>query len=327
MSHDTDISPNAKEIKARAADWLQRRNFWNWSDDDERALTTWLDESLSHRVAYWRLRSAWERSEKLTALRGPAFGRSDQPMPARRIWPMFRMAAAGVALAAIIGVGVTYIYSAPRGQGFATPIGGREVLTLADGSQVELNTDTAIRVQLTASARRITLEKGEVYFHVVHNAKRPFIVTAGDHRVIDLGTTFFVRRDPGRFEVALIEGRARLESANGKTAAPARDLVPGDVVVATASTVSSQIIPAQKLANDLGWRRGVLVFHGSALADVAEELNRYNTRKIVIADPEVARLTIGATIPTHGVEAFTRVARDVFGLRVANHGNEIVISR
>jgi len=38
MTDDLDTSPNAKEIKARAADWLQRRNFWNWSEDDERAL-------------------------------------------------------------------------------------------------------------------------------------------------------------------------------------------------------------------------------------------------------------------------------------------------
>lgn len=311
-----------REIRATAAKWRERRDS-DWTTHDEAELAAWLAQSPAHKIAYLRVDHVWQRADRLTALRAPAAdGHSLVSKSGVRI-------AAAIAVAALVGGGAWFEFapSPTKEQVYATSIGGRETLKLADGSQVELNTDTAIRVQLTPNARRVTLEKGEVYFHVTHNAKRPFIVTAGDHRVIDLGTTFFVRRDPGRFEVALIEGRARLESANSKTAAPARDLVPGDVVVATASTVSSQIIPAQKLANDLGWRRGVLVFHGSALADVAEELNRYNTRKIIIADPEVARLTIGATIPTHGVEAFTRVARDVFGLRVTNHGSEIVISR
>lgn len=314
--------PTTREIRAAAARWRERRDG-DWTAQDEAELTVWLAHSPAHKIAYLRVDHVWQRADRLTALHAPAAQqRSFISKPGARI-------AAALVVAALVGGGAWFAFapSPAKEQIYATPVGGRETLKLADGSQVELNTDTAIRVQLTANARRVTLEKGEVYFHITHNAKRPFVVSAGDHRVIDLGTTFFVRRDPGRFEVALIEGRARLESANGKTAAPARDLVPGDVVVATANTVSSQIVPAQKLANDLGWRRGVLVFHSSALADVAEELNRYNTRKIVIADPEVARLTIGATIPTHGVEAFTRVARDVFGLSVSNHGSEIVISR
>lgn len=311
-----------RDIRATAAKWRERRDG-DWTAQDEAELAAWFAQSPAHKIAYLRVDHVWSRADRLTALRAPAAEqRSVVSKSGMRV-------AAAIAVAVIVGGGAWFVFapSPIKEQVYATSIGGRETLKLADGSQVELNTDTAIRVQLTANARRVTLEKGEVYFHVTHNAKRPFIVTAGDHRVIDLGTTFFVRRDPGRFEVALIEGRARLESANSRTAAPSRDLVPGDVVVATANTVSSQIIPAQKLANELGWRRGVLVFHGSALADVAEELNRYNTRKIVIADPEVARLTIGATIPTHGVEAFTRVARDVFGLSVTNHGSEIVISR
>jgi len=310
-----------RDIRAAAAQWRERRDRSDWSEQDQADLTAWL-ATPAHKIAYLRVDHVWQRADRLSALRAPAAqSRSFASKSGVRI-------AAVVAVAALAGSAWFALRPQPAHEQFyATSIGGRETLKLADGSQIELNTDTAIRVRLDGEMRRITLEKGEAYFQVVHNAKRPFVVTAGDHRVIDLGTKFFVRRDPGRFEVALIEGRARLESANTKAAAPARDLVPGDVVVATANTVQSQTIPAQTLNNELGWRRGVLVFHGSALADVAEELNRYNTHKIVIADPEVARLTIGATIPTHGVEAFTRVAREVFGLRVENRGHEIVISR
>jgi transmembrane sensor len=70
----------------------------------------------------------------------------------------------------------------------------------------------------------------------------------------------------------------------------------------------------------------MLTFLHTPLSEVARELNRYNREKIVIADASVARLTMNGAIPATSVSAFTNTARDVFGLRVETHGNEIVIS-
>ncbi len=316
------MSETTREVRAAAARWRERRDQPEWSAEDQSALNTWLAQSPAHKIAYLRVDHVWERADRLSALRtSAATGRSNVRSASARV-------AAAFVIAAIAGGAWFALSPQPsRERVYATGIGGRETLKLADGSQIELNTGTTVRVSVNANQRRVTLEKGEAFFQIVHNAERPFVVAAGDHRVVDLGTKFMVRRDPGRFEVALVEGRARLEATNGKAAAPARDLVPGDVVIATANTVFSEKKATQTLANELGWRRGVLVFRDAALADVAEELNRYNTQKIIIADAEVARLTIGATIPTHGVDAFTRVARDVFGLHIANRNGEIVISR
>jgi transmembrane sensor len=77
----------------------------------------------------------------------------------------------------------------------------------------------------------------------------------------------------------------------------------------------------------LGWRRGMLVFDHTTLADMAGEYNRYNREKIVIADATTARLTISGTLPTNDIDAFTRVARKFFNLRVEKLGNEVVVSR
>jgi transmembrane sensor len=71
----------------------------------------------------------------------------------------------------------------------------------------------------------------------------------------------------------------------------------------------------------------MLVFNNAALTDVAAELNRYNQRRVIIADPSLARLKIDASIPTNGVEAFARVARNFLGLKVQSNKSEIVISR
>ncbi len=326
MNEPETALPDAREVRARAADWLQRRTFWNWSEEDERTLEAWLAESLSHRVAYWRLRSAWERSEKLTALRGPAFGRQQPPpAPARRFLPMLKMAAAGVALVAVLGAGAAYFHQTPRGQTFSTPIGGREVLTLADGSQVELNTDTMLRTDIGRDRRTVYLEKGEAFFQVVHDEKRPFVVLAGDHRVTDLGTKFSVRRQPGRVEVTLVEGRAQFDSnaPNGKPTV----LIPGDILVATAKSTSLTRRPEQELERALSWRQGYIVFDHTTLADAAAQFNRYNTEKIAITDPKVARLTIDGTFPINGVHAFARVTNVVFKLHVERRDGETVLSR
>jgi hypothetical protein len=78
---------------------------------------------------------------------------------------------------------------------------------------------------------------------------------------------------------------------------------------------------------DLGWRRGVLVFRHATLAEAAEEFNRYNAQKIVIADPETARLTFSATLPTHDTKAFVRILGKLFDTHDQSTTEGIVISR
>ena len=89
MSDETDISPNAKEIKARAADWLQRRNFWNWTAENEAEFADWLNASLAHRAAYVRVEAAWKRAERLTVMKRslhPQAERAPQPARSSRFW-------------------------------------------------------------------------------------------------------------------------------------------------------------------------------------------------------------------------------------------------
>ncbi len=81
------------------------------------------------------------------------------------------------------------------------------------------------------------------------------------------------------------------------------------------------------MSKSLGWERGLLIFENARLAEVAAEFNRYNVKKLRIADAKTARRTIGASFPTNDVELFADMARDVLGLHVESHGNEIVISR
>jgi len=316
------IVTNARDIDARAAEWIERRYFGEWNAADQTALDTWLEESVVHRVAFVRLETGWRRTERLAALRPFKSGRA---APSRRNWSILTGIAAALGIVAILGVIGSNYFVRPGERVYATKVGGREKVTFADGSQIELNTDTVLRARMTTKERTVWLDKGEAYFQVKHDVHNPFIVVASGHRVIDLGTKFLVRRDDNSLEVALLEGRVRFGVAGGH---PQSSLLkPGDDVLATAESISVTRKSTQQLTNKLTWRRGVVVFKDTPLADAVRELDRYNNQKLVVADPAISRRTISGTIPTNDVTGFIRVVRDVLGLHVMNDGNEVVITR
>jgi transmembrane sensor len=183
-----------------------------------------------------------------------------------------------------------------------------------------------LRIATGTEDRRVTLEKGEAYFDVVHNASHPFTVLSEGHRIIDLGTKFLVKSDPGSLKVSLVEGLARIEFVNEPVKAAANVLRPGDVAIATADSISVSHAPARQLNDELAWRRGALIFRDTTLAEAVAEFNRYNSQKIVIADADAARRRIGGTFTTSGVERFAEVVRIALGLEVRKRENEIFIS-
>jgi transmembrane sensor len=308
------------DIEADAAAWVRRRHFWDWSEEDRAALDAWLAQSISHRVAYWRMESGFARAEKLVALRDP----KTEAVKSERRFPVMIGIAAALALIALVGAGAMNYVLRPHDRIYSTPVGGHEKIVFADGTRVELNTDTVLRARMNTAQRIVWLEKGEAYFQVKHDAAHPFTVMVGERRVTDLGTAFLVRRDESRMELAVVQGKVRFDAG---AARPASTLTQGDVVTASGSTVSEAKKPESALENELGWRRGVLVFDNTTLAIAAEEFNRYNRQKIVITDPAAARLAMVGTFPIHDVSAFTDAAEDIFKLRVENRGSEIVISR
>jgi transmembrane sensor len=208
---------------------------------------------------------------------------------------------------------------------FSTPLGGRETVSFADGSKIELNTNTILRARMTTGERIVWLDRGEAYFQVRHDAAHPFTVIAGNRRITDLGTKFLVRQDVSGLEVALLEGKIRFGSSDG--AAHAAILAPGEVARVSGNALSIAPAPMQTLTDELSWRRGALVFKYRTLADVASEFNRYNAKKIIIADAVVGNLLIFGTFRTQDVDRFTRVTQKALGLNVRDEGDQIVISR
>lgn len=320
MSSAASMARN--EIETRAAAWLvKRRDCGGWNAEDEAALNSWLDECWAHRVAYWRLDAVWESADRLGVL-----APHESEAARGRFWPGMMKLAAAFAATAIIGSAAAYWLAKPETKTYATSVGGRELIRFADGTEIELNTDTVLRAQMTTAERTIWLEKGEAYFQVKRDAAHPFVVRIGNDRVTDLGTKFFIRRDGKNLKVALVEGRVRLAAAD-KERSKTAVLKPGDEALVSAGDFSIVTKTAKELANEFSWRRGVVIFRHTSLADAAAEFNRYNRRKIAIADPQTGTITIDGTFLTNDPGAFTDAAQTVFGLKVHERGDVILVSR
>ncbi len=311
--------PDASAVEQRAAEWLEQRSSDEWDAAHDASLESWLSASPAHAVAYLRLEAAWNRTTRLSALQQPMRRPFAAPAPRHSGLKI----AAAVLVTAALSIGGSLLATHQDHQTFATTIGGREALALSDGSKIELNTDTVLRMARGSEQRKVWLDKGEAYFDIKHDAQRPFIVMVGKHRVTDLGTKFIIRQDGARLQVELLEGSARIDLEDGKRAV----LKPGDIAVAVNDAISVLKKPVREMTRDLGWRRGVLTFDHTALSDAVAEFNRYNRHKLVITDPSIATLEIGGTFPADDVALFGRAAHTALGLRVQARGNEIHLSQ
>lgn len=344
-------------IERLAADWLARRDGDGWSTGDDAALEAWLAQDTAHRVAFLRLQAAWTHAGRLSAL---GAGRAeDQSMPPRGAWawphagdreraradgpdpeslvfaprrPQRQSRAGAFALAAalgacaLVGSWAWRDFAIVDAAAHATALGDVQAVPLADGSQATLASDSRIDVRLSRRERRIDLQRGEAFFEAAKDPARPFVVEAGARRVVAVGTRFSVRRDGPDLRVVVTEGTVRLESdpVDGRSH-PAALLPAGSVAIARPDGVLVRSMPLSEAAQLVDWRSGLLVFRDTPLAEAATEFNRYNARKIVIADTAVGDLRIGGSFRWANAEGFVRLLEQGFPVRAEYDRDRIVL--
>ena len=313
---------SADELENLAAAWLAREDR-GLAADEAAALDAWLSASTLNRVAYLRLKGAWQRADRLSALNGPELS---HPAGARFSVRRPLMAALAAALLVAVGTGGWYLSHQPKEQVFATAVGKAQAVTLADGSRMELNTDTRVRTDMTTARRVVTLESGVAYFEVVHDAHRPFVVYAGNRRITDLGTKFSVFRNGDDVRVTVREGRVKVDVLSGPAVNAPVMTEADDMMVTKGSETLVSAKPDSDIARDLSWRAGMLVFNQQTLAEAADQFNRYNNRKIMV-EGNARRIRIGGSFKADNVDVFVMLLHRGFGLSVDDQGKRILISR
>jgi len=252
-----------------------------------------------------------------------------RPMTApKRAWEKFRIPALVAVVLALIYGGNLYLESDSKSQVayYSTKVGQTRAYQLADGTRMDLNTDTRVRVEISGRARIVTLQSGEAFFDVTHDPHKPFFVNAGERRISDIGTKFSVFLDDEDVRVLVLEGQVRVEMQAG-VAGPGPVLAgAGQMVIAQDMQAVVLAKPDSEIASGLSWRNGMLTFDKTPLREAAKEFNRYNSRKIFVED-DARNIRIGGSFKADNLDDFVMLLQQGFGLSAKSQGSNIVVSR
>jgi transmembrane sensor len=310
------------KIEDEASLWVVREDR-GLNDGEREGLALWLDASTAHRIAYLKMQDSWSRADRLAVLRAPVPMRQKPVERGRVTAQLFALAA--VLTVFLAGAG-WYLYATNSASHvYVTDVGQQQTVRLEDGTRIELNTDSRIQAQVTESGRTMRLEKGEAYFEVVHDARRPFVVFAGNRKVIDIGTKFSVRLDNGQVRVLVSEGEVRVESLDGKPMAPTVADAGTALVAQDNGTLVANRAP-REVSREMSWRSGVLVFDQETLGAAAEEFNRYNRKKVVVVG-QARDVRVGGRFRANNADVFASLIQTGMGLNVRYDEDEIIISK
>ena len=330
-----DQSANGFSGEADAASWFVRLQRHPDDGETQRAFKAWLAADPTHPQAWAQVEDAWGRlgdlkqdPEILAARAALQSELAAQARQRRMAWAA-GLAAVAVMGGALLGYGVwrqgqsaeAMSVAAATPQALAvyrTPVGGQQTVDLEDGSKVTLNTDTEVRLTEWGATRRLALVRGEAYFEVAKDAQRPFVVGAAGRTVTALGTAFDVRVAPDRWSVSLVEGRVRVADQDATV-----EMSPGEHLEQVDDAPWS--LERRKLEELISWREGSLLFEDRPLGAIVEELNRYSTLKVRIADPALASTRLSGRFKSGDVAGFVATL-EAYGLARADHSSADAIA-
>jgi transmembrane sensor len=308
-------------VRAQAAAWVAQLHDEQRSPDVDARFRAWLCESEGHRRAFNRMTRVWELTGKIRM-------RAGSDISATRTGRRSRFAPWAATMAATLILAVTAAAYFWRDNTVVTGVGQRQVRLLQDGTRVVLNTDTRIELNYDEHARRVRLVRGEARFDVSKRPTWPFLVMVGGQEIRALGTSFIVRNDAEDLSVTLVEGRISVApiARNDETSSQnAQILTPGQRL--TLSQHHAPAVDRPELNRVMAWERGRVEFEETPLQDAANEMNRYTTTHIIVADAEVAQLRIGGVFRAGDSDEFVGTVTAAFGLRADRRGSNIELSR
>jgi transmembrane sensor len=331
--------PGQSDVTRQACEWVARLDGPALTAAEQQELRAWISQSDFHREELSRLAGQWDRLDALAPLLEAGdddarTGAGGCPAPAATSRPAWRgYAAAAAVFLLFAGVGGAYLRqeqvlraTESKNGVYATLIGEQKTLDLPDGSHVMLNTDSRVEIVYNRKQREIRLLAGEAHFDVAHDKAHPFIVLAGHSAVEAVGTQFAVRLRSNEVKVLVDEGRVRVTPASSEEMAhenaaavtePQQQLISaGRGALINAADGEVERVDAEDVAKELAWRDGFLVFDNDPLSEVVDEVSRYTSIEIIIADPELRTRPVGGSFRVGQAQAVLASLNQGFGLHV-----------
>ncbi len=304
-------APIPIEVLEQAAAWFVHLRSGEATQADRQRWQDWCAASTEHRRAWQRAEALANRFDRLDDRTGAAGRVLDLAAPT----PGRRRAARRLAVAAgALGLG-WLVYRAPPPRQWladqATTVGERRHCVLADGSRVDLDTDSAIDWRFDAERRWVRLRHGRMLIETAHDP-RPLVVATDQGEIQALGTRFSVRQDAAASRVDLYEGLLEVRPLDGR---PAR-LRAGE----SARFTQAQIDPIRP-ADDNGptWLKGLMVADDLPLSELVAELDRYRRGHLGCA-PAVAGLRISGVFRLDDTDAALSAIARTLPVRIQRVG-------
>lgn len=269
-------SEETREVARAAAQWLALLESGGASDEDHAQLQHWRASDTRHENAWQKIQQLRQRFAGLPPTL--AMATLDRPDPARRAALKRALGVAALVPAAWL-ISRELPLEVWRAD-LHTSTGERRKVQLAQDSSLQLNTDSAVNVDLPA--RQLTLIRGEMALNVAGDSA--FIVNAPYGRMIVNHSDISVRLNARDCQVCVLRGSVQLQPLHG----PALVLQQGQQVSLQATgrgavTAFDALMP--------GWRDGVLMAQNQPLGDFLCELSRYRSG-VLRWDPALESLRI-----------------------------------
>ncbi len=293
---NTRSAPDENVIEQAIA-WRVCLESGTASPHDHDACTRWRSAHADHEMAWQTLAGIGDRVRTVPA----SLARRALHRPAVS---MNRRAALRSLL--LLGGTGTALYASRDWRGWqpfnadiATGVGERRTQVLADGSRLDLNTDSAVDLQYDAQWRRVRLRRGEIVVATAHPADaavRPFVVDTGHGRIRALGTRFSVRQHDDVTDVSVFEGAVEVTPRDA--AQPFR-VEAGQSLRFDRDAAS---MPGLADTDAAAWVDGVLIARDQRLDDFVEALARHRPG-ILRCAAEASELRISGVYPLEYVDA------------------------
>lgn len=302
-----DLDP---KIACRAVEWLFELQETGDAEAPRQAFEAWLAEHPDHRRAWEHIQRVNARLHRVAdgapPMRKALFGGPRSQRRGLLIVLLTAGASGGLWLHSEHGRRSTGLLADLR-----TGVGERRTLELADGSELAINSDSALDVRFDGQVRQLTLHRGEILIRTGQDpAKRPFVVLTRYGALRPLGTRFAVRILPDAGHLAVFEGAVAVLH-RGDTA-PRATVQAGQQLRFTPGLAEA---PRTADENAVAWRDGILVASNMRLADFLAEVGRHRHGRLACA-PEIADWRVSGTYRLDDTDRILDVLRASLPVRI-----------
>lgn len=283
-------------LTEQAAAWFLRMQQNDCSDADQKAFEDWLAKDEAHYNEYQQYVRLWQNLDQLEC------------KPSRLSRKKSRMTIASAILLIIVSGSLHWLTHYE--ELITTAIGERHRIVLKDGTTIDMNTDTVLRMELLGLTRKITMERGEALFKMGDERFRAFIVYSGNGTLRDIGTEFNVARREDKTTVAVLEGAVEVKLDNPASAMKmlhgGQQLSYSQHEISDISQVDTETVTA--------WRKNRLIFRDTPLNEVIRQINRYHLRPVGLGDPRLSELTVSGEFNSADRNGLIRALKTLFSL-------------